>query len=73
MKKIYHAANYGRLSREDGDNLESESITNQKNCLRDYIDKREDLILIDEYFSISDGVGETDFNLGNTNKSFVFS
>ena len=44
---------YIRLSKEDGDKQESESVTNQRNLILRYI-KENDLELIDEY--IDDGV-----------------
>ena len=42
IKKIYHAAIYVRLSKEDGDissaaKAESNSISNQKNLIRDFL------------------------------------
>ena len=43
---------YIRLSREDGDNRESESIGNQRKIITEYIEKNK-LILIDEY--VDDG------------------
>jgi len=50
---------YIRLSREDGDNRESESITNQRKIITEYIENN-DLILIDEY--VDDGYSGTNFN-----------
>lgn len=50
---------YIRLSREDGDKQESESISNQRKILQRYI-KENDLTLIKEY--IDDGVSGTTFN-----------
>lgn len=50
MEKTYKAASYGRLSREDGDNLESESIINQRDFIRNYIEKNANMILVEEYF-----------------------
>ena len=50
---------YIRLSREDGDNRESESITNQRKIITEYIEKN-NLILIDEY--VDDGYTGTNFN-----------
>ncbi len=50
---------YIRLSREDGDKQESESIGNQRKILQRYI-KENNLILIKEY--IDDGVSGTTFN-----------
>lgn len=37
--KIYNACIYARLSRDDGDKLESDSITNQKALIRDFLSK----------------------------------
>ena len=48
-----------RLSREDGDKLESDSIKNQRTLVREYA-KRHELKLIDEY--IDDGYTGTNFN-----------
>ena len=56
MNKTYNTAIYIRLSREDGDNLESESITNQRDILINYINKNKDLIYVDEY--VDDGYTE---------------
>lgn len=59
--KIYNAALYIRLSREDGDNLESESITNQRELLQIYLEKKkEELLLIDEY--VDDGFTGSNFH-----------
>ena len=45
-KKIYHAAIYVRLSKEDGDakdakKAESNSISNQKNLIKDFLKDKE--------------------------------
>lgn len=50
---------YIRLSREDGDDRESESIANQRTIINDYIEKN-GFILIDEY--VDDGYTGTNFN-----------
>lgn len=50
---------YIRLSREDGDKQESESISNQRNILRRYI-KENNLNFIKEY--VDDGVSGTTFD-----------
>ncbi len=50
---------YIRLSREDGDKQESESISNQRKILQRYI-KDEGLTLIKEY--VDDGVSGTTFD-----------
>ncbi len=60
MEKKYKAALYGRLSREDGDNLESESIKNQREYLRRYLEKQADISLVAEYFD--DGYTGGNFN-----------
>ena len=51
--KDFKVAMYIRLSKEDGDKQESESVTNQRNLILRYI-KDNKLKLIDEY--IDDGV-----------------
>ena len=50
---------YIRLSREDGDKQESESISNQRNILQRYV-KENDLCLVKEY--VDDGVSGTTFD-----------
>lgn len=59
-KAVYRAGIYLRLSREDGDKMESDSIATQRELVRNYIDKQEDIILIDEY--VDDGFSGTNFN-----------
>ena len=51
---------YLRLSREDGDKLESDSIKNQRELIREYISKHKDLELVDEY--VDDGFSGTSFD-----------
>lgn len=51
--RIFKVGIYIRLSREDGDKLESESVSNQRDILQRYI-KENGLIFIDEY--IDDGI-----------------
>ena len=59
--KIFNTALYIRLSREDGDNLESESITNQRDLLHLFLEKTEEkLVYIDEY--IDDGFTGSNFD-----------
>ena len=43
------AACYLRLSREDGDKAESDSISNQRNLINDYVNQRNGIKLIKEY------------------------
>ena len=46
--KTFKVGIYIRLSREDGDKLESDSISNQRDILQRYV-KENKLILVDEY------------------------
>ena len=67
--KIYNVGIYIRLSREDEDkkDIESESITNQRNLILKYINKSEEkFILYDEY--VDDGVSGTTFERPNFNR-----
>lgn len=57
--RIFNTAAYIRLSREDGDKEESDSVGNQRKLLLNYIDKSEDLELFDIY--IDDGFTGTNF------------
>ena len=52
-------AAYLRLSREDGDKIESDSITNQRSLIQDYLGNKSDMILVDEF--VDDGVSGTTF------------
>ena len=56
---------YIRLSREDGDKQESESISNQRNILQRYV-KENDLCFVKEY--IDDGVSGTTFDRAGFNE-----
>jgi DNA invertase Pin-like site-specific DNA recombinase len=56
---LIKACGYFRLSREDGDRAESDSIKNQKIFVRDYANKN-NLPIIEEY--IDDGFTGTNFN-----------
>lgn len=53
-------AAYIRLSREDGDKEESDSVGNQRKLLTEYITVEENMVLYDVY--IDDGYTGTDFN-----------
>ena len=53
IDKIFKVGIYIRLSREDGDKLESESVQNQRDILQRYV-KENGYVLIDEY--VDDGV-----------------
>ncbi len=61
MKKafVYNVAAYIRLSSEDGDKTESDSVSNQRTLLLDYLVGKEDLVFYDTY--IDDGYTGTNF------------
>lgn len=63
-KKIYHAAIYVRLSKEDGDaknaaKAESNSISNQKNLIKDFLKDKEDIVVVSE--RVDDGFSGSSF------------
>lgn len=59
--KTYKVGLYIRLSREDGDNLESESIKNQRDILNIFLERTtENLCYVDEY--VDDGVTGSNFD-----------
>lgn len=59
--KTYNCALYIRLSREDGDNMESESIKNQRDLIHMFLEKTEEkLVYIDEY--VDDGFTGSNFD-----------
>ena len=62
--RIYHAAIYVRLSKEDGDvasaaKAESNSISNQKNLIKDFLKDKDDIIVVSE--CVDDGYGGSNF------------
>jgi DNA invertase Pin-like site-specific DNA recombinase len=62
--KIYHAAIYVRLSKEDGDaktsaKAESNSISNQKSLVREFLEDKEDIEVVKEY--VDDGYSGSNF------------
>lgn len=62
-KKVLKAALYIRLSREDGDRLESLSVANQRLLLTEYVDSHDDLEIYNFY--IDDGYTGTNFERPN--------
>ncbi len=63
-KQIYHAAIYVRLSKEDGDakdakKAESNSISNQKNLIKDFLKDKEDIVVVSE--RVDDGYSGSNF------------
>lgn len=59
-KDIFSVALYTRLSREDGDKGESDSIANQRKMLKRYISKEKKFIIYSEYSD--DGYSGTNYN-----------
>lgn len=56
---VFYAALYIRLSREDGDKEESDSVSNQRKLLTEYIENRQEFILKNVY--VDDGYSGTNF------------
>ena len=56
----WNVAAYLRLSKEDNENIESNSIVNQRELIEQYISSKSDLQIVDYY--IDDGYGGTYFN-----------
>ena len=56
---LFNVAIYIRLSREDGDKEESDSVGNQRKLLTEYVSRHDDFILYDIY--IDDGFTGTNF------------
>lgn len=60
IERTYQVGIYIRLSREDGDDRESESVENQRDIINKYIEERkEELIYTKEY--VDDGYTGTNF------------
>ena len=59
-EKVYRTAVYLRLSKDDGDKNESNSIVNQKALCQDYVAKKRDLELVKVF--TDDGYSGTDFD-----------
>ena len=59
-ESMYKAALYIRLSVEDGDKEESNSVTNQRMLLTEFLKENPDIELYDYY--IDDGYSGTDFS-----------
>lgn len=57
--KIWRTAQYCRLSKEDGDKLESDSIANQRQLMDDYVASHPDMCCMGEY--TDDGFTGTNF------------
>ncbi len=59
-KELWQAAAYCRLSREDGDKPESDSIVNQQRCIEDFCRAHTEFTIIDVY--PDDGATGTNFD-----------
>ncbi len=62
--KIYKAAIYVRLSKEDGDvsdasKAESNSISNQKELIKDFLKDKQDIVIVSE--RVDDGYSGVNF------------
>lgn len=55
--ETFHAGLYFRLSREDGDKTESDSIGSQRKVTRDYAGRHPEIILVSEYADDGDIIG----------------
>ena len=53
------AAVYLRLSKDDGDKMESDSIRNQRSLIRDFAKQHSEITLVKEY--VDDGFSGTNF------------
>ena len=60
MNKEYSACIYARLSRDDGDKLESDSIINQRALIRDYLKKHPEIHIVSE--KTDDGFSGVNFD-----------
>ena len=58
--RVYKAAAYLRLSREDEGSAESNSITNQRDLINDFVEGRKDLEIVTEY--VDDGFSGSSFD-----------
>lgn len=59
-KNLWKVGVYCRLSSDDGDNAESDSIGNQRQIIKDFLKKEENIVIVDYYSD--DGYSGTSFN-----------
>lgn len=57
--EFFYCYAYGRLSKEDGDKVESDSIKNQRDLIHAYIAQHPEMKLVDEGYD--DGYTGTNF------------
>lgn len=60
LKKIYRVVLYLRLSSDDGDSRESDSISNQRILTRGYLDGKSEFVIVREF--VDDGFTGTNFD-----------
>jgi site-specific DNA recombinase len=58
-EKIWNVAAYCRLSRDDGDKAESNSIGSQREIIKEFLKDRSDMVIAEEY--IDDGYSGVNF------------
>ncbi len=58
--KMWNVAAYTRLSRDDGDKAESDSIGSQKEIIRAFVRDRDDMVIVKEY--VDDGYSGVNFD-----------
>lgn len=62
-EQVYHAAIYVRLSKEDSDKEESDSIVNQKDFIKSFLAEKTDILICGEY--VDDGYSGVNFERPN--------
>lgn len=58
-EKVWNVAAYCRLSRDDGDKAESNSIGSQRDIIREFLRDRTDMVIAKEY--VDDGYSGVNF------------
>lgn len=59
-EKVYRAVAYARLSKDDGNKRESDSISNQRKLIREYVATHDDVVIVKEVYD--DGYTGTNYN-----------
>ena len=59
-EKVWNVAAYCRLSRDDGDKAESNSIGSQRDIIREFLRDRTDMVIVKEY--VDDGYSGVNFD-----------
>ena len=66
---LYRAGGYERVSREDGDKIESESLVNQRSLIDNYVSQQNDVSIVEHYSD--DNYSGTNFNRPAFKKMFA--